>query len=50
MKSPPLKDIVASMLSSSDNLTAELLAKELGVHDREAGHDRGRGGRDARRS
>jgi len=29
--SPPLKAIVASMLSSSDNLTAELLTKELGV-------------------
>src|SRR5262249_38156242 len=29
--SPPLKAIVASMLSSSDNLTAEMLTKELGV-------------------
>lgn len=29
--SPPLKDIVASMLSVSDALTAELLAKELAV-------------------
>jgi D-alanyl-D-alanine carboxypeptidase/D-alanyl-D-alanine-endopeptidase (penicillin-binding protein 4) len=32
IKSPPLKDIVTSMLRSSDNLTAELLVKELGVH------------------
>ena len=32
VKSPPLKDIVTSMLRSSDNLTAELLVKELGVH------------------
>jgi D-alanyl-D-alanine carboxypeptidase/D-alanyl-D-alanine-endopeptidase (penicillin-binding protein 4) len=31
VKSPPLKDIVTSMLRSSDNLTAELLVKELGV-------------------
>jgi D-alanyl-D-alanine carboxypeptidase/D-alanyl-D-alanine-endopeptidase (penicillin-binding protein 4) len=30
--SPPLRDVVHSMLSSSDNLTAELLTKELGVH------------------
>jgi D-alanyl-D-alanine carboxypeptidase/D-alanyl-D-alanine-endopeptidase (penicillin-binding protein 4) len=30
--SPPLKAIVASMLSSSDNETAEMLTKELGVH------------------
>jgi D-alanyl-D-alanine carboxypeptidase/D-alanyl-D-alanine-endopeptidase (penicillin-binding protein 4) len=29
--SPPLHDIVASMLTSSDNQTAELLVKELGV-------------------
>lgn len=28
--SPPLADIVASMLSSSDNFTAELLVRELG--------------------
>ncbi len=35
--SPPLKAIVASMLSSSDNLTAELLTKELGVHAAKAG-------------
>ncbi len=32
VKSPPLQDIVTSMLRSSDNLTAELLVKELGVH------------------
>jgi D-alanyl-D-alanine carboxypeptidase/D-alanyl-D-alanine-endopeptidase (penicillin-binding protein 4) len=31
VKSAPLKDIVTSMLRSSDNLTAELLVKELGV-------------------
>jgi D-alanyl-D-alanine carboxypeptidase/D-alanyl-D-alanine-endopeptidase (penicillin-binding protein 4) len=30
--SPPLRAIVGSMLSSSDNLTAEMLTKELGVH------------------
>jgi D-alanyl-D-alanine carboxypeptidase/D-alanyl-D-alanine-endopeptidase (penicillin-binding protein 4) len=30
--SPPLRDVVHSMLSSSDNLTAEMLTKELGVH------------------
>ena len=30
--SPPLHAIVGSMLSSSDNLTAEMLTKELGVH------------------
>ena len=29
VKSPPLKDIVTSMLRSSDNLTAELVVKEL---------------------
>jgi D-alanyl-D-alanine carboxypeptidase/D-alanyl-D-alanine-endopeptidase (penicillin-binding protein 4) len=32
IKSPPLKDIITSMFRSSDNLTAELLVKELGVH------------------
>jgi D-alanyl-D-alanine carboxypeptidase/D-alanyl-D-alanine-endopeptidase (penicillin-binding protein 4) len=31
VSSPPVKAIVASMLSSSDNLTAELLTKEMGV-------------------
>jgi D-alanyl-D-alanine carboxypeptidase/D-alanyl-D-alanine-endopeptidase (penicillin-binding protein 4) len=31
VKSAPLEDIVTSMLRSSDNLTAELLLKELGV-------------------
>ena len=35
--SPPLKDIVASMLTSSDNNSAELLVKELGVHDSKQG-------------
>jgi D-alanyl-D-alanine carboxypeptidase/D-alanyl-D-alanine-endopeptidase (penicillin-binding protein 4) len=30
--SPPLKAIVASMLSSSDNETAEMLTKEVGLH------------------
>lgn len=35
--SPPLKDIVASMLTSSDNLSAEMLVKELGVHDSKQG-------------
>jgi D-alanyl-D-alanine carboxypeptidase/D-alanyl-D-alanine-endopeptidase (penicillin-binding protein 4) len=31
VSSPPLRDVVHSMLSSSDNLTAEMLTKELGV-------------------
>jgi D-alanyl-D-alanine carboxypeptidase/D-alanyl-D-alanine-endopeptidase (penicillin-binding protein 4) len=31
VSSPPLADIVASMLTSSDNLTAELLAREVGI-------------------
>ena len=31
--SPPLRAIVASMLNSSDNFTAEMLTKELAVHD-----------------
>ncbi len=35
--SPNLRSIVASMLSSSDNLTAELLTKELGVHTAQVG-------------
>jgi serine-type D-Ala-D-Ala carboxypeptidase/endopeptidase (penicillin-binding protein 4) len=35
--SPPLKAIVASMLASSDNLTAELLTKELGFHTAKTG-------------
>jgi D-alanyl-D-alanine carboxypeptidase/D-alanyl-D-alanine-endopeptidase (penicillin-binding protein 4) len=35
--SAPLKTIVASMLSSSDNLTAELLTKEVGVKTAKAG-------------
>jgi D-alanyl-D-alanine carboxypeptidase/D-alanyl-D-alanine-endopeptidase (penicillin-binding protein 4) len=35
--SPPLKDIVASMLTSSDNNSAELLVKELGIHDSKQG-------------
>jgi len=30
--SPPLRDVVHSMLTSSDNGTAEMLTKELGVH------------------
>jgi D-alanyl-D-alanine carboxypeptidase/D-alanyl-D-alanine-endopeptidase (penicillin-binding protein 4) len=32
VSSPPLRDIVASMLRDSDNLTSELLTKELAVH------------------
>src|SRR5262249_28655627 len=36
-KSSPLKDVIASMLRSSDNLTAELLVKELGVRVSKAG-------------
>jgi D-alanyl-D-alanine carboxypeptidase/D-alanyl-D-alanine-endopeptidase (penicillin-binding protein 4) len=35
--SPNLRAIVASMLASSDNLTAELLTKELGVHTAKVG-------------
>jgi len=35
--SPDLRAIVASMLSSSDNLTAELLTKELGYHEAKTG-------------
>ncbi len=35
--SPNLRSIVASMLSSSDNLTAELLTKELGVRTAKVG-------------
>ncbi|MDY7105435.1 MAG: D-alanyl-D-alanine carboxypeptidase/D-alanyl-D-alanine-endopeptidase [Actinomycetota bacterium] len=35
--SPPLSDIVAQMLTSSDNTTAELLTKELGLRERGAG-------------
>jgi serine-type D-Ala-D-Ala carboxypeptidase/endopeptidase (penicillin-binding protein 4) len=35
--SPTLQAIVASMLSSSDNLTAELLTKEIGVKTANAG-------------
>jgi D-alanyl-D-alanine carboxypeptidase/D-alanyl-D-alanine-endopeptidase (penicillin-binding protein 4) len=31
VSSPPLKAVVGSMLSSSDNFTAEMLTKELGV-------------------
>ena len=30
LRSPPVKDVVAEMLTESDNTTAELLAKELG--------------------
>ena len=32
VSSPPLRDVVHSMLTSSDNGTAEMLTKELGVH------------------
>ena len=35
--SPNLRSIVTSMLASSDNLTAELLTKELGVHTAKVG-------------
>ena len=35
--SPPLRDIVGSMLSTSDATTAELLAKELGVRAGQGG-------------
>ena len=32
LESPPLTDVVAQMLRESDNMTAELLVKELGRH------------------
>jgi D-alanyl-D-alanine carboxypeptidase/D-alanyl-D-alanine-endopeptidase (penicillin-binding protein 4) len=35
--SPPLHAIVGSMLTSSDNLSAEMITKELGVHDSKQG-------------
>jgi serine-type D-Ala-D-Ala carboxypeptidase/endopeptidase (penicillin-binding protein 4) len=35
--SPPLRDVVHSMLSSSDNLTAEMLTKELGLQTSKQG-------------
>jgi D-alanyl-D-alanine carboxypeptidase/D-alanyl-D-alanine-endopeptidase (penicillin-binding protein 4) len=35
--SPPMRDIVGSMLTTSDALTAELLAKELGVRSANQG-------------
>jgi D-alanyl-D-alanine carboxypeptidase/D-alanyl-D-alanine-endopeptidase (penicillin-binding protein 4) len=37
VSSPPLRDVVHSMLSSSDNLTAEMLTKELGVQTSKQG-------------
>jgi D-alanyl-D-alanine carboxypeptidase/D-alanyl-D-alanine-endopeptidase (penicillin-binding protein 4) len=37
VESPPLHEIVASMLTASDNLTAEMLTKELGVHTAKQG-------------
>ena len=37
VSSPPLRDVVHSMLSSSDNLTAEMLTKELGVQTAKQG-------------
>jgi D-alanyl-D-alanine carboxypeptidase/D-alanyl-D-alanine-endopeptidase (penicillin-binding protein 4) len=37
ISSPPLRDVVHSMLSSSDNLTAEMLTKELGVQTAKQG-------------
>ena len=41
--SPPLKEIVTSMLRSSDNLSAELLVKELGAGEQAGDHRRRRG-------
>jgi D-alanyl-D-alanine carboxypeptidase/D-alanyl-D-alanine-endopeptidase (penicillin-binding protein 4) len=35
--SPPLSAILSSMLTSSDNMTAEMVLKELGVHDSKQG-------------
>ena len=37
VSSPPLGSILASMLTSSDNLSAEMITKELGVHDTRQG-------------
>jgi D-alanyl-D-alanine carboxypeptidase/D-alanyl-D-alanine-endopeptidase (penicillin-binding protein 4) len=37
VNSPPLRDIVHSMLSSSDNLSAEMLTKELGYRTAKQG-------------
>jgi D-alanyl-D-alanine carboxypeptidase/D-alanyl-D-alanine-endopeptidase (penicillin-binding protein 4) len=37
VSSPPLRDVVHSMLTSSDNLTAETLTKELGVQTSKQG-------------
>lgn len=37
LESPPLKDIVREMLTSSDNLAAELLVREIGVRVAHAG-------------
>jgi D-alanyl-D-alanine carboxypeptidase/D-alanyl-D-alanine-endopeptidase (penicillin-binding protein 4) len=37
VESPPLSDILAQMLTSSDNTTAELITKELGLAVRGAG-------------
>ncbi len=42
VSSPPLRDVVHSMLSSSDNLTAEMLTKELGVQVSKQGTHGGR--------
>jgi D-alanyl-D-alanine carboxypeptidase/D-alanyl-D-alanine-endopeptidase (penicillin-binding protein 4) len=37
LESPPLKDVVHEMLTSSDNLAAELLVREIGVRVSQAG-------------
>lgn len=37
VQSEPLRAVVASMVSSSDNVSAELFAKELGVHAEQQG-------------
>ena len=37
MESPPLGDLVAAMLRDSDNGTADLLVKEIGLRDRRSG-------------
>ena len=37
VSSPPLNSVIGSMLTSSDNLSAELFTKELGVHASQQG-------------
>ncbi len=45
LRSPKLTDILAGFLASSDNLTGELLPRELAAHSGKRGHDRRTGSR-----